>query len=147
MTEFENILDVSISNISVISDTSFISQNDYDLELGNKLEFDDLECQNYESNTYVNQNTQTTQTILDSDNLDSTNFSSGLENFIESISDMLSKSQYVLYNLNGTKMYLEKHEVVYESDENGNRQYYLAKDETPLFQNPDMIIEYIKNNI
>lgn len=90
---------------------------------------------------------------LDTDNslicsdLDESIISSELESFIESIGDMLSKSQYILYSLAGEKMYLNKDDVVYESDKLGNRQYYLISDNTPLFQNLEMVKQYFHKEI
>ncbi len=116
----ENIMDISfISNISN-------SQEDE----AHELSINDLDS------SFMSEPRNST---VDENQLLSTSF----EKFIDSIGDMLSKSQYVLYDLQGNKLCLEKHEVVYESDVNGNRQYYLIEDDTPLFQNISMINEYI----
>ena len=116
----ENIMDISfISNISN-------SQEDETHELS----INDLDS------SFVSE----PRDITIDENLLSTSF----EKFIESIGDMLSKSQYILYDLQGNKLCLEKHEVVYESDVDGNRQYYLIEDDSPLFQNISMINEYIE---
>ncbi len=121
----ENILDTSF-----ISNISNISKEDNEI---NELSISDLNS-SFESN--VNYDV----------NYDETMLSRSFEQFVDSIGDMLSKSQYVLYDLNGNKLCLEKHEVVYESDKDGNRQYYLISDDSPLFQNIDMIKKFIENN-
>jgi hypothetical protein len=112
-----------------ILDTSFISNISKEDNEINELSISDLNS-SFESNV----------------NFDETMLSSSFERFVDSIGDMLSKSQYVLYDLNGNKLCLEKHEVVYESDKDGNRQYYLISDDSPLFQNIDMISKYIENH-
>ncbi len=119
-------LEVSFSGISEIS---FISEHETEENIhDSKMVFDELEIQNENSNT--------TNFILSED----------FEKFIENIGDMLSKSQYILYDLNGNKLCLEKNSVVYESDKNGNRQYYMVSNDMPLFQSPEMIIQYKINN-
>ncbi len=126
----ENILDTSfISNISNISKEDNEYNENYENSEINELNILDLNS-SIESNT----------------NFDETMLSRSFERFVDSIGDMLSKSQYVLYDLNGNKLCLEKHEVVYESDKDGNRQYYLISDDSPLFQNIDMIKKFIENN-
>ncbi len=116
-----------------ILDTSFISNISKEDNEINELSISDLNS-SFESN--VNYDV----------NYDETMLSRSFEQFVDSIGDMLSKSQYVLYDLNGNKLCLEKHEVVYESDKDGNRQYYLISDDSPLFQNIDMISKFIENN-
>ncbi len=116
-----------------ILDTSFISNISKEDNEINELSISDLNS-SFESN--VNYDV----------NYDETMLSRSFERFVDSIGDMLSKSQYVLYDLNGNKLCLEKHEVVYESDKDGNRQYYLISDDSPLFQNIDMISKFIENN-
>ncbi len=116
-----------------ILDTSFISNISKEDNEINELSISDFNS-SFESN--VNYDV----------NYDETMLSRSFEQFVDSIGDMLSKSQYVLYDLNGNKLCLEKHEVVYESDKNGNRQYYLISDDSPLFQNIDMISKFIENN-
>ena len=98
-----------------------------------------------------------TTIIIDDENLDEILDEISLilefENFIESIESVeyvetiMSKSHYILYNMSGTKLYLSKDEVFYESDKQENRQYYLISDNTPLFQDIETIYKYIKKNI
>lgn len=134
----DSVFDVNIDpeleiSFSGISEISFISEHvsEYGTEEiihDSKMVFEELEIQN--------ENSDSTNLILSED----------FEKFIESIGDMLSKSQYILYDLNGNKLYLDKDEVVYESDANGNRQYYMISNDIPLFQSPEMIEKYKKIN-
>ncbi len=135
--ESSELLDVSgfsdISNISEILDN----------ELDNTIK--SIDCDVVPELTLAELETND-DTIIYSD-FDETIISSEIQNFIESIGDMLSKSQYILYNLSGEKLYLSKDDVFYESDDNGNRQYYLISNETPLFQNLEMIKQYVLKHI
>ncbi len=119
-------LEISFSGISEIS---FISEHGTEENINDsKMIFEELEIQNENSNS--------TNFILSED----------FEKFIENIGDMLSKSLYILYDLNGNKLCLEKDCVFYESDKNGNRQYYMVTNDMPLFQSPEMIVQYKINN-
>ncbi len=126
---------VSILDISGFSEISEIQCDELD-ETSKSIEFDigtDLIFEDLCLDSITN---------IDSSEL---NLSIEFENFIESIGDMMSKSQYILYNLTGEKLYLNKEDVVYESDDKGNRQYYLISNDTPLFQNLELVKKYILN--
>jgi hypothetical protein len=139
----------NLNDISIISHQTDASYDDFSLN-ESKLDILDLEINeqniepdiifrnSYKINNKINNNTN--------ESSDYTILSKSFENFIESIEHSLTDSQYILYDINGNKLHLSKHDVVYESDGKGNRQYYNIKDDTPLFQSIDMINQYIESN-
>lgn len=55
-----------------------------------------------------------------------------------------SSSKLWLLDIDGNDIILSKAEVYFSTDDKGNRYYYKATDDTPLFQNNEAIDEYKK---
>ena len=160
MTQLDSIflnnkLNFDIEEID-IKEIKYLDENlDTDINNISKIDTNDID----DIDDVINLNTESDNLDHDEsfdENLDEKSLILEFENFIESIESVesvesvetiMSKSNYILYNLDGTRLYLSKDEVFYDSDKQENRQYYLISDNTLLFQDIEMISKFIKKNI